>query len=111
MSKIMKADLKKPATLQAVLEAVVQLGAHDESQILDLATAGKLADLFPFRPGRPRQTSADFLPESALIEASPLPLNAAQRARLMQSSMPAASTRVRPAAPKPKIPRKARLSR
>jgi len=97
MSKIMRADLKRPATLQAVLEAVVRLGEHDESQVLELAAAGRLQELFPFKPAA-APMPADFVAEADLVEASPLPLGADRRARLMQLSLPSEGTRSRPAA-------------
>ena len=109
MSKIMKMDLKAPASLQAVLEAVVRLGTHDESQILELAAAGRLQELFPFKPASVAP-AADFVSEAALVEASPLPLDADRRARLMQSSLPSRPPRPRTTA-KPRLAKRAKPAR
>lgn len=81
-------DPQGPATLQAVLEAVVQLSALDESEFLALVNSGKLGELFPFRPSALTESVADFASDSDLIEASPRRLSTQERAALIQSSMP-----------------------
>lgn len=93
MSEFKDLNLSKPATLRAVVEAVVHLSAYDESQVLELVSAGKLQELFPFRPAKSQEPIPDFVPEHELIEASPLPLNAEQRTRLIESSLPPSSSR------------------
>jgi hypothetical protein len=95
MSKFNKLDLQGPATLQATLEAIVRLGAFDEAQVLEFASAGKLKELFPFHPASPKDPIADFMSEGDLTEASPLPLSVRQRATLIQSSMPTVRNNVR----------------
>jgi hypothetical protein len=50
MSEFMILDSKAPATMEAVVEAVMRLSTLSEPQILELVSAGKLGEVFPFRP-------------------------------------------------------------
>ena len=88
MSEFKKLNLKGPATLKAVLEAVAHLGSYDETQVAALAAEGRLQELFPFRPATFDEPIDDFNSEEEIVEASPRPLSAAQRAELMRSSLP-----------------------
>jgi hypothetical protein len=98
MSEFSKLEANAPATLDAVVEAVTRLSTFSEAQILELVSAGKIKDLFPFRPTRPDELPADTVDESELKEASAMPLSRERRAALIQASMPASSSRsVKPA--------------
>ncbi len=88
MSEFMLLDAKAPATMEAVVEAVMRLSALGEAQILELVSAGKLSEVFPFRPKSGQEIPPDFVSEDDLVEASALPLNREQRSALVQSSMP-----------------------
>lgn len=88
----MQLEANAPATLGAVVEAVTRLSTYSEAQILELVSAGKIQELFPFRPTRPDELPPDTVEEGALVEASAMPLSRKQRAALMQSSMPTTST-------------------
>lgn len=87
----MELDAKAPATLGAVVEAVTRLSTLSEARILELVSAGKIADLFPFKPSGNQTTPSDTMAEEELVEASALPLNRQQRDTLIQSSLPAQS--------------------
>lgn len=76
-----------PATLEAILQSVVQLSRLDESELQELVSQGRLADVFPFRP-RTSEVLPDFVDEGDIVEASPLPLSRQERRKLIQSSMP-----------------------
>jgi hypothetical protein len=91
MSEFMQLDAKAPATLGAVVEAVTRLSTLSEARILELVSAGKIADLFPFKPSGDQPVSSDTVAEQDLVEASALPLNRKQRDALIQSSLPATS--------------------
>ena len=52
MSEFMQLDAEAPATLGAVVEAVTRLSTLSEAKILELVSAGKIAELFPFKPYR-----------------------------------------------------------
>src|SRR5580698_11206096 len=91
MSEFMRLDAKAPATLGAVVEAVTHLSTLSEAQILELVSAGKIADLFPFKPAGDQPIPSDTMAEEDLVEASALPLNRQQRDALIQSSLPAPS--------------------
>jgi hypothetical protein len=93
MSEFSKLDANAPATLGAVVEAVTRLSTFSEAQILELVSAGKIKDLFPFRPSRPDELPADTVNESDLEEASAMPLSRERRAALIQASMPSSSSR------------------
>jgi hypothetical protein len=62
-----------------------------EAKILELVSAGKIAELFPFSTGGHQPTPSDTLAEEELVEASPAPLNRKEREALIQSSLPASS--------------------
>lgn len=87
MSEISELDPAKPATLEAVLTAVVALSRRDETELQALVGAGRLRDVFPFRPAAPDAEIADYEDEDSLVEASAMPLNPRERALLIQSSM------------------------
>jgi hypothetical protein len=93
MSKFMQLDAEAPATLGAVVEAVTRLSTLSEAKILEFVSAGKIAELFPFRPTGGRPIPSDTLAEEELVEASASPLNRKQRDALIQSSLPATSPR------------------
>jgi len=46
----MQLDAKAPATLGAVVEAVTRLSTLSEANILEIVSAGKIAELFPYTP-------------------------------------------------------------
>jgi hypothetical protein len=91
MSEFMQLDAKAPATLGAVVEAVTRLSTLGEAKILELVSAGKIAELFPFSAGGQQPIPTDTLAEEDLVEASPSPLNRKEREALIQSSLPATS--------------------
>jgi hypothetical protein len=91
MSEFMRLDAKAPATLGAVVEAVTRLSTLSEVKILELVSAGKIADLFPFKPSGDPPIPSDTMAEEDLVEASALPLNRERRDALIQSSLPAPS--------------------
>lgn len=80
-------DAQAPATLASVVAAVMQLSTLAETEILELVSEGRLAEVFPFRPGGDQRPPADFVAESDLIEASPRPLKRRQRQELIQASV------------------------
>jgi hypothetical protein len=92
MSEFMLLDAKAPATMEAVVEAVTRLSTFSEAQILELVSAGKIKELFPFKAGSGESVPADFVAEEDLVDASALPLSREQRRTLIQSSMPAKSS-------------------
>jgi hypothetical protein len=97
MSEFIKLEASAPATLGAVVEAMTRLSTLSEAHILELVSAGKIQELFPFRPNRVDALPADTVDEGDLVEASALPLSAERRAALIQSSMPArAAAKPRP---------------
>ena len=85
-------DAKAPATLGAVVEAVARLSTLSEAKILELVSAGNLQDVFPFQPAGNLTLPADSQSDEDLIEASALPLNAAQRAAIVSASLPNAAS-------------------
>jgi hypothetical protein len=100
MSKFMELDAKSPATLGAVVEAVARLATLDEAKILEIVTAGKLHEIFPYAPPTKRALPADTQAEEELVEASAAPLKRSQREALIQSSLPAAAVQKRRASQK-----------
>jgi len=106
MSEFIKLEANSPATLGAVVEAVTRLSTLSEAQILELVSAGKIQELFPFHP-RSEALPADTVAEEDLVEASALPLSRERRAALIQSSVPVSSSRSAkqtvPAAPKKSV--------
>jgi len=59
MSEFMRLDAKAPATLGAVVEAVTRLSTWSEAQILELVSAGKIEELFPYKPASGQPIPAD----------------------------------------------------
>ena len=100
----MKLEAESPATLGAVVEAMSQLSTMSEAKVLELVSAGKIADLFPFRPAVPTRLPADTIDGSDLVEASALPLSRRRREALVQSSMPTKAIRSSRQAPR-NVPR------
>jgi hypothetical protein len=91
MSRFVRLDADQPATLGAVVEAVIRLSTYDEARMLELASAGRIQELFPFGPDRPDDIGPDFVDEKDLIEASPAPLSRKGRAMHLEASLPAHS--------------------
>jgi hypothetical protein len=78
---------KTPATLASVVDAVMRLSTLSEAEILDLVSADRLGEVFPFRPGGELQPPEDFVAEADLIEASPKPLKRRARHELIHASV------------------------
>jgi hypothetical protein len=93
MSKFKKLEANSPATLGAVVEAVTHLSTLGEAQILELVSAGKIKEVFPFRPNLRGTPPADTVDERDLDEASALPLSRKRRAALIHASMPSRASR------------------
>ena len=92
MSEFMQLEADSPATMAAVVAAVLRLSTLGEAQILELASEGHLRERFPFRLPRSYKLPEDFMALEDLIEASPNPLSREERGALIQSSMtPSAS--------------------
>jgi hypothetical protein len=89
MSEFMKLDATAPATLGAVVEAVTRLSTLSEATILEMVSAGRVAELFPFEPSAAAPVLSDTVAENELVEASASPLSRQQREALIQSSLPA----------------------
>jgi hypothetical protein len=89
MSEFIELDAKSPATLGAVVEAITRLSTLGEAKIMELVSAGKIQEVFPFRPNPVTDIGPDFVAEEHLTEASPEPLSPAERAAHIQESMPA----------------------
>lgn len=87
MNEFMKLDIDAPATIKAVLKAVIMIGERDETEVQQLATEDRLRELFPFR-ARESQTPPDFEDRQALKRASAMPLSRHERRDLIQASMP-----------------------
>jgi hypothetical protein len=88
MSEFIELDAKAPATLGAVVEAITRLSTLGEAKLMELVSAGKIQEVFPFRPNPVTDIGADFVAEEDLIEASPAPLSRAERTAHIQESMP-----------------------
>jgi hypothetical protein len=56
---------------------------------MELVSAGKIQEVFPFRPNPVTAVGPDFMAEEDLVEASPEPLSREERAAHIQESMPA----------------------
>jgi len=97
MNEFMTLDLKGPATIEAVLEAVVKLSEYDEAQVLELVSAGKLREIVPFRAATSSEVAPDFVSEEELVQASAFPLATEDRRTLIQSSMPRSEAKGRKA--------------
>jgi hypothetical protein len=91
MSEFIELDAKAPATLGAVVEAITRLSTLGEAEILELVSAGKIQEAFPFRPNPVTDLGPDFVAEEDLIEASPEPMTREEHAAHIQASMPPAS--------------------
>jgi len=92
MSEFSNLEENAPATLGAVVEALTRLSTLGEAHILELVSAGKIKELFPFRPNVTAELPADTVDETELTEASAMPLSDERRAALIQASMPARSS-------------------
>jgi hypothetical protein len=51
-----------------------------DPKIMELVSAGKIQEVFPFRPNPVADIGPDFVAEEDLVEASPEPLSHAERA-------------------------------
>jgi hypothetical protein len=91
MSKFMQLDANAPASLGAVVEAVTRLSTLGEAKILEIVSAGKIAEHFPYKPLGNEAVPSDTTAEEDLVEASALPLNKKQRDALLHASLPAAT--------------------
>jgi hypothetical protein len=87
MREFMQLDANAPATMEAVVEAVVRLSTYSEREVLELVSGGQLGELFPFHP-RQQEIPPDFVAEEDLQEASALPVSRERQGALIQSSMP-----------------------
>jgi hypothetical protein len=92
MSEFLKLEADAPATLGAVVEAITRLSTYPEAELLELVSAGKIRDVFPFRPTAPTDLGPDTVDEDELVEASAMPLSREHHAALIQSSLPRTST-------------------
>jgi hypothetical protein len=92
MSQFLKLEADAPATLGAVVEAVTRLSTYPEAELLELVSAGKIRDVFPFRPAPPTDLAPDTMAEAELVEASVMPLSREHHAALIQASLPQTST-------------------
>lgn len=88
MSEFLKLEANAPATLGAVVEAITRLSTYPEAQFLELVSAGKIREVFPFRPTLPSELAPDSVAENELIEASAMPLRPDRHAALIQSRLP-----------------------
>jgi hypothetical protein len=95
MSEFIKLDANQPATLGAVVEAVTRISTYTEVEILELVSAGKIRDLFPFSPNRAGDLPSDTVAEEDLKEASPMPPSRRQRAAIIEASMPPSRSNTR----------------
>jgi hypothetical protein len=92
MSEFLKLEADAPATLGAVVEVVTRLSTCPEAELLELVAAGKIRDVFPFRPTAPTDLGPDTVDEDELVEASAMPLSREHHAAVIQSSLPRTST-------------------
>jgi hypothetical protein len=65
MGKFSQFDAEAQATLGAVVEAVAHLSALNEARILDLVSAGRVADLFALKPVGDEAIPSDTVAEEA----------------------------------------------
>ena len=96
----MQLDAKAPATLGAVVEAVTRLSTLSEAKILELVSAGGMAELFPFLPASDQPVAADTVAENDLVEATALPLGRERREVLLEASLPAGKAKKKRASTK-----------
>ena len=92
MSEFLKLEANAPATLGAVVEAITRLSTYPEAEFLELVSAGKIREAFPFRPTLATELAPDSVAENELIEASAMPLRPDRHAALIQPSLPHASS-------------------
>lgn len=71
-AELVHLDPGQQATIANVTSAVVQLREFDESVLLEMASAGQLQQVFPFRL-REGELPRDAMAESDVAEASPEP--------------------------------------
>jgi hypothetical protein len=96
MGELMLLDAKAPATMEALVEVVMRLSTRSEAQVLELVSAGKLGEVFPFCPKNGHKIPPDFVSEDDLVEASALPLKRVQRSALMPSGISPSAKSKRP---------------
>ena len=96
MNELLPLETGSPAPLPAVVAAITRLSAFSEAQILELISAGKLHEIFPFLPASPEALPPDTVGEDALVAASAMPWSRERRAALIQTSMPSSVTRTAP---------------
>jgi len=87
----MRLDAKAPATLGAVVEAVAHLSTLSEAHILELVSAGRIEELFPFKPAAGVPIPPDSESDQDLVVASAKPLSRKARDSLIEASLPARS--------------------
>ena len=100
MSEFMRLDAKAPATLGAVVEAVTRLSTLSEAKILELVSAGRMAELFPFMPVSDQPLLADTVAENELVEATAMPLGRERRGAVLEASLPASKSKKKRASAK-----------
>jgi hypothetical protein len=88
MSKFVELEASAPATLGAVVEAVIRLSTYGEAQILGLVLASRIKEQLPFRQTRHDELPPDTVEEGDLVEASAMPPSCEERGAAIQSSMP-----------------------
>ena len=93
MNEFMRLDAKAPATLGAVVEAVAHLSTLSETRILELLSAGRIAELFPFKPAADGPIPSDTEADEDLTVASAAPLTRKRRDALIESSLPVSSSK------------------
>lgn len=93
MSEFMRLDAKAPATLGAVVEAVAHLSTLSEAEILELVSAGRIAQLFPFKSAVEQSIPPDTEVDEHLVVASAAPLTRKERDALIESSLLARSAK------------------
>ena len=86
MSDFIDLDLNGPATVMAVVAALVRLTEVDEHTVQEFASNGRLEELFRIDP-RHVDPGPDFLSPDAVIDASPWPLSAPERAEVLEANL------------------------
>jgi hypothetical protein len=94
-----------------VFEGVVHLITFSEAQILDLESAGRIRELYPFKPTSNQGIPADTVPEDELVPAPAMPLSRQQRAALIHSSMPVALVAATPRSARKDTAKASKLTR
>ena len=72
---------------------MTRLSTLSEAKILEHVSAGKIAELFPYKPAAGQPIPADTVAEDELAEASARPLSREQRDALIESSLPPATSK------------------